>query len=435
MNPAHPAARASWQRFDPSAWLLLAAALAVPPTLGAIGFGGLDRQEPTVAEVADETPAVAPPIAAVEQPEPDPMDAWMAAPYPIADGFDLPVGDADGRGSYTDATHGAAHEGWYIATAFGEHYSLGIHPGEDWNGRGGGDTDRGQPVHAVAAGLVRHAGWYGQPWGGVVVVEHTFYENHHRRTITSAYVHLEEVDVMVDEEVDRRQRIGTLGRDPEATFAAHLHFELRADPSIGPTFWPSDHGWTDADVAEAYLPPADFIASRRSLLVPQDEEDLLLVHADSYRMRRYEAGELLGEYQVGFGQETGRKRLRGDNRTPRGAYFVVHHYRGAIGGEWGAWYGGHWIKVSYPNAYDAAWGLDEGLITAEQARRIRDAWAARELPPQDTVLGSGIGFHGWIQEWEDDGPRHLSWGCVVLHNRDIAALYDDIPLGAMVVLF
>ncbi len=424
---------ADLRRTDPTSWLVVAALLATPPALALLFFCSPAPPPPPtepvqVPEPPEEVAAVATPA-----PEPDPMDAWMAAPYPAADGFDFPVGDADGRGSYTDPT-GGEHDGWYVATAFGEHYSLGIHPGEDWNGRGGGDTDRGQPVHAVAAGLVLHAGGFGQPWGGVVVVEHTFYEHHHRRTITSAYVHLEEVDVVAGDTVDRRQRLGTIGQDPAATFPAHLHFELRADPSIGPTFWPSDHGWQDADVAAHYLPPTTFIEAHRELLVPQREDDLLLVHADSYRMRRYEAGEQLGEYQVGFGQEAGRKRLRGDNRTPRGAYFVVHRYRGEIGGEWGAFYGGHWIKVNYPGPRDAAWGLEEGLIDEDQARRITEAWAARELTPQDTILGSGIGFHGWIEEWDDDGPRHLSWGCVVLHNRDIAVLFDDIPIGAMVVI-
>ena len=426
------------RRRDPTAWTLVAAALLVPGLLILVWFGGLERTEPAPLEAP--SPPVPPPVveaqlSPVPTPEPDPMDAWIAEPYPIADGFDFPVGDPAGSGSYVDPSTGVEHQGWYVATTFGEVYSLGIHPGEDWNGRGGGDTDRSQPVHAVGAGLVRHAGWYGQPWGGVVVVEHTFFENHERRTITSAYVHLERVDVMVDEVVTRRQVLGTIGKDPDETFAAHLHFELRQDPGIGATFWPSDHGWDLDDVAGAYLPPTAFIEGHGHLLVPQREERLLLVHADSYRLRHYEAGVLLGEYQVGFGQALGRKRRRGDNRTPLGVYFVGDKHRGEFGGEWGAFYGGHWIKFSYPNGYDAAWGLEQGLVTAAQARRIGREWAARRLPAQDTALGSGIGFHGWIEEWDDDGPRHLSWGCVVMHNRDIAALYDTIEAGTMVALF
>ena len=39
------------------------------------------------------------------------------------------------------------------------------------------------------------------------------------------------------------------------------------------------------------------------------------------------------------------------------------------------------------------------------------------------------------REWPDEGPRHLSWGCVVLHLSDISNFYDRLPTGAMVVIF
>ena len=61
------------------------------------------------------------------------FDAYLASDIPIADGFDFAVGDQNGKGSYVDPSTGKRHNGWYIATKFGEQYSLGIHPGEDWN--------------------------------------------------------------------------------------------------------------------------------------------------------------------------------------------------------------------------------------------------------------------------------------------------------------
>jgi lipoprotein-anchoring transpeptidase ErfK/SrfK len=50
-------------------------------------------------------------------------------------------------------------------------------------------------------------------------------------------------------------------------------------------------------------------------------------------------------------------------------------------------------------------------------------------------LGGGIGFHGWIREWKNDGPRHLSWGCVVMHLSDVGKLFEQVPEGTMVVIF
>lgn len=382
---------------------------------------------PTASYLHTPEPIVEKPVAR------DVFQAYLHAPIPVADGFDLPIGDGAGGGNYVDAS-GTEHAGWYVATRFGEHYSLGIHPGEDWNGRGGGNTDLGQPVRTMGAGRVLHAAFEGQPWGGVVTVEHLFYEGAERRTVVSQYAHLGTIDVTAGDTVARRQQIGTVGRDPEATFAAHLHFELRTDPGLSPTFWPSSNGWGDDDVSAAYLPPREFIAHRRSLFVPQDEDVLLVFHQDSDTMAFVRGGAIAGRYQVGWGQVRGAKEERGDLKTPRGMYFVTNKARGEFPGQYGAYYGGHWIKINYPGPLDAVRGLERGWISANAAADIQKKWARRALTPQDTQLGSGIGLHGWIEEWDDEATRLRSWGCMVLHNRDIAALYDDVPEGAMVVL-
>ena len=377
------------------------------------------------------TPAPAPPVSAA--PPPDVFDAYLHADLPIADGFDLPVGDGAGGGGYVDP-QGRQHEGWYVATRFGEQYSLGIHPGEDWNGRGGGNTDLGQAVRTMGAGRVVHAKFEGQPWGGVVTVEHLFYEGSARRTVVSQYAHLDTIAVAPGDTVARGQDIGTIGRDPDRTFAAHLHFEIRTDPRLSPTFWPSSHDWSAEEIEAAYLPPEEFIARRRSLFVPHEEPVLLVLHQDSDQMALVRRGTVDGRYEVGWGQVRGAKRERGDLKTPKGMYFVTNKARGEFPGEYGAYYGGHWIKVNYPGPLDADRGLDAGWIDTSTAADIRTSWAKRELTPQGTRLGGGIGLHGWIDAWDDAGSRLKSWGCVVLHNRDVEQLYDQIPEGAMVVL-
>jgi hypothetical protein len=70
----------------------------------------------------------------------------------------------------------------------------------------------------------------------------------------------------------------------------------------------------------------------------------------------------------------------------------------------------------------------------QQQSAITAAWEKRVATLETTKLGGGIGFHGWIREWDNSGPRHLSWGCVVMHLFDIKKLYDQIPEGTMVVI-
>ncbi len=367
----------------------------------------------------------------------NPSDAFLTyldVSYPVADGFDFPVGDKDARGSYRDLRTGKVHRGWYKATRFGERTVLGIHPGEDWNGRGGRNTDYGQPVYAIGVGVVVSAKMEEAPWGGVVVVEHTYYENHHKRRIRSQYAHLSGIDVAAGQDVARRQQLGRIGRDPDGRYFAHLHFEVRRDPMLAPTYWPETEKRSLAWVRDHYINPTRFIRSHRSLFVPGQEETLVLVEEEGHRARIFKKGKLQRELEVGFGQSPGRKRIQGDLKTPKGMYFVVSKYKGAFTGRYGAYYGGHWIKINYPNRYDADFGVAQGIISKAQQKRIGRRWRKRRLTSQKTKLGGGIGFHGWIGPWSlEDGAR-LSWGCVVMHNRDIRRVYDDIPVGAMVVL-
>jgi hypothetical protein len=344
------------------------------------------------------------------------------------------VGNADGKGAYTDKATGKHYDGWHIATHFAEQYSLGIHTGEDWNGTGGGNTDLGQDVYAVANGRVVFAENCGRLWGNVIVLEHTFYENNEKRKIRSVYAHLLEIKVRRGDVVTRRQLIALVGQDPDKTFDAHLHLELRWDETLAPTYWPSSNGKDQSWVREHYAAPSEFISSHRTLPVPQQEATLIMVDQNSYKMRIYQRGEMQGEYDVSFGQNSGQKRIEGDNKTPRGMYFVIQKHRGEFDQPYGEYYGGHWIKINYPNKYDAAWGRAEKVITVQQEAKISASWEKRAPTLESTGLGGGIGFHGWAKEWDNNGPRHLSWGCVVMHIYDIQRVYDQLPEGAMVVL-
>jgi len=179
-----------------------------------------------------------------------------------------------------------------------------------------------------------------------------------------------------------------------------------------------------------------FTSERAKLPVPAEEATLVLVSRAEHQLRLYERGREVLRLEVGFGQAAGAKVERGDNRTPVGMYFVTQKARGKMPGPYGAYYGGHWMRLNYPNAWDARRGVARGWIDERTAARIATAWEARKDTDASTRLGSGIGFHGWAEEWELARTRgRMSWGCIVLHPRDLSAFYERLTPGAMVVLF
>jgi hypothetical protein len=267
-----------------------------------------------------------------------------------------------------------------------------------------------------------------------VVVEHIYYENHKKKHIQSQYAHLSRIDVKAGEIVSRRQLVGAIGRDPEDNYLAHLHLEVRSNTRLHAAYWPSSNGRDLKWIRSNYLAPTPFIKGHRHLVVPQDEDNLIVVEHEYYRMHHYQRGVLKGSYEVAFGQSKGVKKRRGDNRTPKGMYFVVVKHKGSFKGPYRQYFGGHWIKVNYPNTFDADRGTRMGLIGKTIAKKIKKRWAKRLLTPQKTKLGGGIGFHGWEGPWRLADGGHLSWGCIVMHNPDIAKVFDHIPKGTVVVI-
>jgi lipoprotein-anchoring transpeptidase ErfK/SrfK len=249
-------------------------------------------------------------------------------------------------------------------------------------------------VRAIADGVVRAVG------EGTVETEHLWYDDQVRR---SARVRWEGVNATVapGARVVEGEVLGT-------------GTEVRLLSEVGPM--------------------TTFIAGRPRLVVPQAERTLAIISHDVDRLRLYAGGKELGTYEVGFGQAEGDKERRGDNRTPKGVYHVVARSTGPFSGPVAEYYGGYWIKLNYPNPWDAARGVDEGLFDVEVQRLITRAWWARELTLQGTKLGGGIGLHGWAYEWEDAGGRGMSWGCVVMHLRDAPTLFEHLVEGTMVAL-
>ncbi|MBX2798219.1 MAG: M23 family metallopeptidase [Myxococcales bacterium] len=152
--------------------------------------------------------------------------------------FDFPVGAPDG-------------EGYYDAQPFGENFHLG----EDWNGLGGGATDKGDPVYAVGKGVVTYVDEAGKGWGKVVRIVHHVRHNGRSDFVESLYAHLDSFEVAVGDPVTRGQVVGSIG-DADGIYVPHLHFEIRRTPDlpIGPGYSPDDSQWLD---------PSAFIRAHR----------------------------------------------------------------------------------------------------------------------------------------------------------------------------
>lgn len=137
----------------------------------------------------------------------------------LADGFDFPVGPPNGAGYYK---------------ARGLRLRSPVHYGEDWNGRGGGDTDLGLPVFSIADGIVTWAYDVKAGWGNVVIVRHAYRDpaSGRVRFCDALYGHLNTFYVRVGQELKRGQKIGTIGSN-RGMYNAHLHFEIRHNLAIG----------------------------------------------------------------------------------------------------------------------------------------------------------------------------------------------------------
>lgn len=190
-----------------------------------------------------------------------------AEPIPISTGFDFPVGNPDGKGSYISAD-GKTYNGWRIAADFldpsyKKDYGW-YHPAEDWNGVGGGNTDFGQPVHAVSRGrviAVCNLEFFGFGKGIEVAIEHVLPDARH---VYSVYSHMDTALVTEGQDVGRREQIGTIGTD-YGKYPAHLHLEIRNtyDHCFS---WPGGSDAALERIHKEYLAPSPFINDHRSFL-------------------------------------------------------------------------------------------------------------------------------------------------------------------------
>lgn len=176
------------------------------------------------------------------------LAAWVGAAdhvrCQLADGFDFPVGKPNGDGYYKSRG-----------------YWPNGHLGEDWNGRGGGNSDLGDPIYACARGVVVISENVRGGWGNCVLVRHAYRDATGKiAMVDSLYAHLHQRTVRVGQVVEKGQQVGSMGGN-NGMYYVHLHFEMRKNLRIGMnrTLFARDNS--------NYCSPTDFINKHRSLRV------------------------------------------------------------------------------------------------------------------------------------------------------------------------
>ncbi|MFA6465215.1 MAG: L,D-transpeptidase family protein [Desulfurivibrionaceae bacterium] len=179
----------------------------------------------------------------------------------------------------------------------------------------------------------------------------------------------------------------------------------------------------------AQLPQAD------TSCAPQDDEDIdpglpvpsplkdpkIVIKKAKKKLLLYSEEKLLRAYPVKLGFDpVGDKVRQGDKRTPEGSYYICmknprSKYYLSLG-------------LSYPSIEDAERGLEQKLITKNDYNRIIERISKKSIPPWDTPLGGEIFIHGGGEKWD------WTYGCVMLHNKDIEEIFKVVALGTQVVI-
>ncbi|CAN5505056.1 hypothetical protein BH10ACI3_BH10ACI3_07780 [soil metagenome] len=171
--------------------------------------------------------------------------APTAAPTPeIADHFAYPIGK--------DETVTAKKDGdeWFNEVDFGQKENLG----EVWTVNKGGNEGCGEPVYAIANGVITFADFAGPEWGLVIIVDHQLPSG---EKVQSLYGNLFDMSVKAGP-VKKRQQIGRIG-NANGRYLCRLYFEMRTSDAPlwgqpGPIFGKEPKGWVD---------PSNFIDTHR----------------------------------------------------------------------------------------------------------------------------------------------------------------------------
>ena len=152
-----------------------------------------------------------------------------------ATGFDFPVGKPTANGYYN-----------------AQKFTVNNHLGDDWNGKGGGNSDLGDPIYAIGNGYVNFSEDIGGGWGNVIRIVHHYKNNYYE----SLYAHCDKISVKKGSFVTKGTKIGTIG-NANGAYYAHLHLEIRDSILM-------DIGNGYSRDSSGYVNPTTFMNSNRN---------------------------------------------------------------------------------------------------------------------------------------------------------------------------
>lgn len=145
----------------------------------------------------------------------------------------------------------------------------------------------------------------------------------------------------------------------------------------------------------------------------------MVIEKGARRLSLYDGEELMATYPIGLGfRPLGTKRLEGDGATPEG------HYAICIKNPQSRYYLS--LGLDYPNRDDAERGLEDGRISAAEARAITRALESGACPPWNTALGGEIFIHG------RGSSTDWTLGCVALDDAAMKVLFQGVGVGTPV---
>lgn len=150
----------------------------------------------------------------------------------------------------------------------------------------------------------------------------------------------------------------------------------------------------------------------------------IVVDKSAHILTLYSGATPLKTYRISLGDGgLGDKVKAGDHKTPEGQFYISER---SVLTPTDQYLGTRWMRISYPNKEDADRGLAAGLIDQATRDRIYAAINNKQIPPQNTALGGGIGIHGGV---DNNGTNDWTWGCMALTNAEVNEIFDYIGVG------